>query len=110
MAIIQDLAGMITKLNSNDRAWRTFVYDHKDNIFEASVKVIVDESMLSRFQYKQVHLLRDNGCHRTLIWIALLINDWNSLSLISIGDIVGVPSLSQMQNMYRQYMTSSIIR
>ncbi len=107
MSMLYKLKRQHTKLSILDRDWYTFVYDHRDYIRNNSAVIKIDDVMLARFEHKIDHMLRSNNCNKQLLWIGRLINTLNFLSPLQLGTVIYVPSMSFIEQLYRQYQTST---
>jgi hypothetical protein len=104
--IVTALTSMLDKLSNLDKDWVTFVTDHKNFVIENSNVMYMDDADRDRYKYKLDHYLNDKGCDKSIIWIAVLINDLASYEDFINKPIIYIPNKTYVINLYRVYRTS----
>jgi len=108
-SLIEQLDKKLSKLNITDVAWRVFITDHIDVIKAASSEISITDETRDRYRYKFEHLMRDNSCHPSIIWIARLINDITMFEDFTTRSTLLIPGVTEINQLYRVFRTSTTL-
>lgn len=110
MSLIKALTNHLTPLSNTDPAWVTFVRDYTYDIRENSTHIEVTPALLSSFDFKLAHILRENGCPSELSWISAIVSDIDigqSVQSLSRVSTLYIPDKTHITSLYRLYQTTS---
>lgn len=105
-ALTDSLAKMNTNISNTDKNWVIFVQDYIVPIKENAFSLTITPEIIDRYHYKFEHLLRENNCPTSIMWIARLINELTMYEDFAVKPSILIPDITFINTLYRKYRTS----